>query len=665
MAAGHPSRAAPGDSPTPAGGLGGGAAGVALLYGFHFQSFAALAGRPGLLFTYLFVIDGLVLALSATRGPLQMLFPAAGGLIFAQLALWMSHRVTPELLPAALVFTLVLAVVQAGGPLVQQRLAGQPLAPPSWSLVLPAVALGVLLIPIFRLAVTPLAVWPVILLVDVVALGLAAASRSLLPVLATLVLTLLATAGSLLRIPAELTGLPHWLGVMALGTLFFVGAGLWLARRIGGLPDDVPRRRGAPLTLALSPATVSLQVALAAALPFVLLLLLVDRLPLADPSPVFGLALMLTGLLLVLGRMFRLPWLPVVALGSVAALEYLWHFRHFTPGAAGTVLPWHLGFFAVLAVQPFVRRRDVESMAGPWVGAALAGPVQFYLVHQVVRAAWPDYHPGLLAAAGAVPALGSLAAVLKGRQPATPNRPTQLALFGGAGLFFLTLIFPLEFSRQWITRSWALEGVALCWLFHRVPHPGLRLTGVGLLVTAFLRLAANPAVLSYPPRSDTPLLNWYLYTYGLASLALFMAARLLAPPRDRLLGFNAPAGLGTLGTLLAFLLLNLEISDFFTAPGEPVLTFQFSGNFARDMTYSIGWALFALALLVAGMVRRRAPVRHAALVLLGVTLLKLFLHDLAQLATPYRIGALAGVAVVALLASFLYQRFVAQPRRPQ
>ncbi|MFM8360659.1 MAG: hypothetical protein ACKOET_19080, partial [Verrucomicrobiota bacterium] len=125
-----------------------------------------------------------------------MLFPAAGGLIFAQLALWMSHRVTPELLPAALVFTLVLAVVQAGGPLVQQRLAGQPLAPPSWSLVLPAVALGVLLIPIFRLAVTPLAVWPVIFLVDVAAFGLAAASRSLLPVLATLVLTLLATAGS-------------------------------------------------------------------------------------------------------------------------------------------------------------------------------------------------------------------------------------------------------------------------------------------------------------------------------------------------------------------------------------------------------------------------------------------------------------------------------------
>ena len=52
-----------------------------------------------------------------------------------------------------------------------------------------------------------------------------------------------------------------------------------------------------------------------------------------------------------------------------------------------------------------------------------------------------------------------------------------------------------------------------------------------------------------------------------------------------------------LGTVLAFLLLNIEIADYFSAPGS-TLTFQFSGNFARDMTYSIAWALFALVLLV-------------------------------------------------------------------
>ena len=42
--------------------------------------------------------------------------------------------------------------------------------------------------------------------------------------------------------------------------------------------------------------------------------------------------------------------------------------------------------------------------------------------------------------------------------------------------------------------------------------------------------------------------------------------------------------------------------------------------------------------------------------MLAVTLLKQFLHDLAELQTFYRIAALAVVAVIALAASFLYQR---------
>jgi uncharacterized membrane protein len=39
--------------------------------------------------------------------------------------------------------------------------------------------------------------------------------------------------------------------------------------------------------------------------------------------------------------------------------------------------------------------------------------------------------------------------------------------------------------------------------------------------------------------------------------------------------------------------------------------------------------------------------------------LKLFLHDLANLNQLYRIIAFAGVAVIALAASVLYQRFLA------
>jgi uncharacterized membrane protein len=200
------------------------------------------------------------------------------------------------------------------------------------------------------------------------------------------------------------------------------------------------------------------------------------------------------------------------------------------------------------------------------------------------------------------------------------------------------------------------------WLFHRVPHPGLRLVGCALLVAAFVRLAFNPAVLGYQPRAATPVLNWYLYTYGISTFCLFAGAWLLRPPRERLGQVNAPAVLTALGSVLAFLLLNVEIADYFTREGETRLAFEFSGNFARDMTYSIAWALYALVLLVAGFSRQvRAP-RYAGLALLSLTLLKLFFHDLAALEQLFRIGAFLGVAVIAILASFLYQRYFARAR---
>jgi uncharacterized membrane protein len=266
---------------------------------------------------------------------------------------------------------------------------------------------------------------------------------------------------------------------------------------------------------------------------------------------------------------------------------------------------------------------------------------------------------GLLPAALALPALLGLVALLRMLPASSPIRNGQLAWFGGATLLFITLIFPIQFERQWITIGWALEGTALLWLFHRVPHPGLRLTGVALLLVGFGRLALNPAVLSYHPRSAMPILNWYLYAYGIVTACLFAGARLLAPPRDLLFGRNIPPCLIGLGSLLAFFLLNIEIADYFSETGS-ALTFQFAASLAQDMTYSIAWALFGLGLIVAGIARQVPVARYAGLGLLSVTLLKLFFHDLARLAQLYRIGALVGVAVIAILASFLYQRFLAR-----
>ena len=315
-------------------------------------------------------------------------------------------------------------------------------------------------------------------------------------------------------------------------------------------------------------------------------------------------------------------------------------------------------FYTLFTLFPFLFLKKFGDRVVPWATAALAGLPQFFLIHRLVTAAYPNQVMGLLSAAFAIPPLLSLVVVLEKNPAENPVRLTQLAWFGGVALFFITLIFPIQFDRQWITIGWALEGAALLWLFHRVPHPGLRLTGVGLLFAAFARLAFNPAVFEYHARSATPVFNWYLYAYGIVTACLFAGAQLLAPPRNLILQSNTPPILAGLGTVLAFLLLNIEIADYFSAPGS-TLTFQFSGNFARDMTYSIAWALFALLLLVIGILRKIPATRYAALALLSVTLLKLFVHDLARLNQLYRIGAFIGVAVIAMLASFAYQRFYA------
>src|SRR5262249_60513123 len=110
----------------------------------------------------------------------------------------------------------------------------------------------------------------------------------------------------------------------------------------------------------------------------------------------------------------------------------------------------------------------------------------------------------LVPAAFALPALLGLLVLLKRTPLTSPARNAQLAFFGGAALFFITLIFPIQFDRQWITVGWALEGAALCWHFHRVRHPGLRLAGVALLATVFVRLALNPAGLGCHARGPAP-----------------------------------------------------------------------------------------------------------------------------------------------------------------
>lgn len=75
------------------------------------------------------------------------------------------------------------------------------------------------------------------------------------------------------------------------------------------------------------------------------------------------------------------------------------------------------------------------------------------------------------------------------------------------------------------------------------------------------------------------------------------------------------------------------------------------------MTYSIAWGAYALLMIVLGFIKTNRGARYAGISLMSVTILKVFFRDMSELDNVYRIGIFGAVAVMALAASFVYQRW--------
>ena len=235
---------------------------------------------------------------------------------------------------------------------------------------------------------------------------------------------------------------------------------------------------------------------------------------------------------------------------------------------------------------------------------------------------------------------------------------TRLALVAGAALALVTVAIPLQLDHQWVTIGWALEGAALAWLYQRVPHRGLLLAATALLVVVFVRLALNPSIWTYEPRGALRIFNWYLYTYAIAAVAMFAAAWFLTRTDDRA-GVVAAASsrlLPALATVLLFLLLNIEIADYYAT--GPAITFRFGVRVSQDLTYTIGWLAFGMMLLGAGIYLHNRPARIAAVGLIAVTAFKCFLYDLASLGGLYRVASFVGLAIALALVSLVLQKYV-------
>ena len=318
--------------------------------------------------------------------------------------------------------------------------------------------------------------------------------------------------------------------------------------------------------------------------------------------------------------------------------------------------------YAVFVAYPLVLGSRASRERDPYLAAVVASIMFFFGARSAFAAGDLTWMIGVVPiAAGAVLAL-LLRQLLRLQAPGERDLG-RLALVAGAALACVTVAIPLQLERQWITIGWALEGAALAWLYRRIPHRGLLLFGVTLLAAVFVRLALNPEVLVYEPRGAMRILNWYLYTYALAAVSMIIAGGWLSTTDDRLFPSLPRAShmLPAAGVILLFILLNIEIADFYAT--GPTVTFRFGVTVSQDLTYTIGWLAFGMALLAAGIYLGNRPARVAAVSLIAVTTFKCFLYDLGSLAGLYRVASFVGLAMSLALVSLALQKFVlSKPR---
>lgn len=83
-----------------------------------------------------------------------------------------------------------------------------------------------------------------------------------------------------------------------------------------------------------------------------------------------------------------------------------------------------------------------------------------------------------------------------------------------------------------------------------------------------------------------------------------------------------------------------------------------AGKDAQQYALSAVWTAYGAVLIAVGLIRRNASLRWIGMVLLAITIVKVFFLDLRELDIVYKILALLGLGLVLIVVGFGYQRLV-------
>ena len=346
-------------------------------------------------------------------------------------------------------------------------------------------------------------------------------------------------------------------------------------------------------------------------------------------------------------------WQRLLLASSIgtALLFAAWASSYYTESQLATTLAFASFFFLLYTAAPFLGRKSALERQYPSVLVVLAllnascyFAASYSMLDQHYRAelAW------LMVAVAAL--FFVLNRALQRREGSA--HPLFGPLYLALGVGFLTIAIPLKLESYWNTLGWIVEGGALFWAAHRSGRMLLRILGTGAFLLGIFRLIMVDSF-SQEPLLINPRFGLYLLAIGaLALLAYFVTNEGGAENRQ----WAAVAIIGV--NVLALLALHFEVMGYFQSQLAAAYSFQERHSImtVRDFAYSAVWMLYGSGLMLVGFWKGSAFLRWQAIVLLAMTVLKVFLVDISTLERGYRIAAFIVLGAILLAVSFFYQR---------
>ncbi len=321
--------------------------------------------------------------------------------------------------------------------------------------------------------------------------------------------------------------------------------------------------------------------------------------------------------------------------------------------ADGTVLAigWAatgVGFAALVRHAQRAAADDphAETLAHAGLGGHLA--LSLVSVLSVVHPAEVFSGSEALSMAGAAAVAALAAACLVSARIAGQEQISRVVL-DVAGLVCVAALTAMTLDGLPLVLTWAAEVVALAAIAHRTRDDLSICAAAGFLVLA----AAHALAYEAPPASlVTGLEDPVAGTLALAAVAgatLLLAARLTpgwAEQRTTLCGLAALTllYLGSVAVVTPF--------ESSTAFDSTLLSAHQQGQ----MVLSVFWALVGVGTVVVGLRRDWDLVRLAGLAVLGLSVTKVFLFDLATLTSLYRVVSFIALGLLLLVGAFIWQR---------